>query len=117
MGANAPTPPPAPLASRVKNDVANVSSSHQVGTRQATRTRTRTRQHRQSSVPGSAAKQHGDDHPLSLVNLAAKGYHTFNCLGVPFYVKKRYTFMRELGIGAYGCVALAHDEVLDCNVA
>lgn len=50
-------------------------------------------------------------------NLAARGYHSFRCLGVPFHVKQRYTFVRELGIGAYGCVALCRDEVLDCNVA
>lgn len=50
-------------------------------------------------------------------NLAERGYHSFRCLGVPFHVKQRYTFVRELGIGAYGCVALCRDEVLDCNVA
>ncbi|CEH11841.1 kinase-like protein [Ceraceosorus bombacis] len=46
-----------------------------------------------------------------------KGYHSFVCLGVPFHVHRRYTFLRELGIGAYGCVALARDSVLDCDVA
>ncbi len=50
-------------------------------------------------------------------NLAERGYHSFRCLGVPFHVKQRYTFVRELGIGAYGCVALCRDEVLDVNVA
>ena len=44
-------------------------------------------------------------------NLAARGYHSFRCLGVPFHVKQRYTFVRELGIGAYGCVALCRDEL------
>ena len=57
------------------------------------------------------------DHPLGPAKLAEKGYHSFSCLGVPFYVNKRYQFVRELGIGAYGCVALAKDTVLDCNVA
>lgn len=57
------------------------------------------------------------DHPLGPAKLAARGYHSFTCLGVPFYVNKRYQFVRELGIGAYGCVALAKDTVLDCNVA
>ena len=58
-----------------------------------------------------------EEHPLSAPNLAKQGYHSFRCLGVPFHVKKRYTFVRELGIGAYGCVALCRDSVLDCNVA
>lgn len=57
------------------------------------------------------------DHPLAPHNLAARGYHSFRCLGVPFHVKQRYTFVRELGIGAYGCVALCHDDVLGCNIA
>ncbi|KDN36688.1 Pkinase-domain-containing protein, partial [Tilletiaria anomala UBC 951] len=57
------------------------------------------------------------DHPLAPARLAARGYHSFSCLGVPFYVNRRYRFIRELGIGAYGCVALARDLVLDCNVA
>lgn len=65
----------------------------------------------------SLNRYNSEDHPLSAHKLAAAGYHAFHCLGVPFHVKKRYTFLRELGIGAYGCVALAHDSVLDCNVA
>ncbi|WFD28341.1 hypothetical protein MNAN1_003350 [Malassezia nana] len=39
------------------------------------------------------------------------------CLHVPFHVKKRYTLVRELGIGAYGCVALAYDEESERQVA
>lgn len=98
---------------------------HQVGTRQATRSRTRTRQAQHQPGMQSLAgpsrtdlpRHHSEDHPLSPQKLAAKGYHAFQCLGVPFHVKRRYAFVRELGIGAYGCVALAHDTLLDCNVA
>ncbi|PWN33436.1 Pkinase-domain-containing protein, partial [Meira miltonrushii] len=117
-------------AAAVASIGANSSSSgtsHQVGTRQATRSRTRTRQaqpNNNNNVNNAAGpsrkplpRYNSEDHPLSPHKLAAKGYHQFHCLGVPFHVKKRYTFMRELGIGAYGCVALAHDSVLDCNVA
>lgn len=39
------------------------------------------------------------------------------CLDVPFHVKKRYTLVRELGVGAYGCVALAFDEQAQRQVA
>lgn len=45
------------------------------------------------------------------------GYHSFDCLGVPFRVHQRYTFVRALGVGSYGCVALAHDSLLDVTVA
>lgn len=144
MSVNAPSPPPpsrmnprssssnltsaaATAASIGANATSNVTSSHQVGTRQATRSRTRTRQaqpgnnNNVNNAAGPSRKPlpryNSEDHPLSPHKLAAKGYHQFHCLGVPFHVKKRYTFMRELGIGAYGCVALAHDSVLDCNVA
>ena len=72
-----------------------------------------------SSASGShrTPRYTNEDHPMAPHNLAARGYHSFRCLGVPFHVKQRYTFVRELGIGAYGCVALCRDEVLDCNVA
>lgn len=72
-----------------------------------------------SSASGShrTPRYTNDDHPMAPHNLAARGYHAFRCLGVPFHVKQRYTFVRELGIGAYGCVALCRDEVLECNVA
>lgn len=103
------------------------SHSHQVGARQATRSRTRTRQAQTNNGNGGAGpsrpsaaslpRYNSEDHPLSPHKLAAKGYHTFQCLGIPFHVKRRYTFLRELGIGAYGCVALARDHLLDCNVA
>jgi serine/threonine protein kinase len=140
MSVNAPSPPP-PSRMNSRGSSSNLlnanaaapstigasSTSHQVGTRQATRSRTRTRQAQPSNTnnvnnaagPSRKAlpRYNSEDHPLSPHKLAAKGYHQFHCLGVPFHVKKRYTFMRELGIGAYGCVALAHDSVLDCNVA
>lgn len=38
-------------------------------------------------------------------------------MGVPFHVHQRYTLVRPLGVGSYGCVALAHDSVLDVTVA
>jgi len=118
MSKVAPSPPPAAPSN---------GASHQVGTRQATRSRTRTRQaqppisnaagpSRGTSFP-SLPRYNSEDHPLSAHKLAAKGYHSFQCLGVPFHVKRRYTFLRELGIGAYGCVALAKDHLLECNVA
>ncbi|KAK0556611.1 hypothetical protein OC846_001056 [Tilletia horrida] len=78
-----------------------------------TRTVTRTRRSRRPD----AARIPPEDHPLSADNLAKRGYYTFQCLGVPFHVHRRYRFVRELGIGAYGCVALCRDELLDCNVA
>ncbi|KAK0539871.1 hypothetical protein OC842_000755 [Tilletia horrida] len=74
---------------------------------------TRTRRSRRTEPP----RVPPEDHPLSAENLAARGYYTFQCLGVPFHVHRRYRFVRELGIGAYGCVALCRDEILDCNVA
>ncbi|KAJ1018575.1 hypothetical protein NDA16_004857 [Ustilago loliicola] len=109
------TPPPQPSPS----SSSSVSVVHQVGSRQGTRTRTRTRRNMSSSASGShrTPRYSNDDHPMAPHNLAARGYHSFRCLGVPFHVKQRYTFVRELGIGAYGCVALCRDEVLDCNVA
>lgn len=87
--------------------------------RQVTRSRTRTRKaviQDPSSSRGSP-RFTSEDHPFNAHKLAEIGYHTFQCLGVPFHVNKRYTFLRELGIGAYGCVALARDNLLDCNVA
>ncbi|KAE8212869.1 hypothetical protein CF327_g3518 [Tilletia walkeri] len=77
------------------------------------RNASRTRRSRRSEAPQVPP----EDHPLSADNLAARGYYTFQCLGVPFHVHRRYHFVRELGIGAYGCVALCRDEILDCNVA
>ncbi|TKY86870.1 hypothetical protein EX895_004158 [Sporisorium graminicola] len=104
------TPPAPPSPSSVV---------HQVGSRQGTRTRTRTRRNVSSSASGShrTPRYTNEDHPMAPHNLAARGYHSFRCLGVPFHVKQRYAFVRELGIGAYGCVALCRDEVLECNVA
>ena len=58
-----------------------------------------------------------DDHPLLPTNLAKRGYHKFTCFHVPFHVKKQYNFIRELGVGAYGCVALAYDAERNMNVA
>lgn len=91
----------------------------QVGQRQGMRSRSRTT--RKASTSTATApnlpRYNSEDHPLSAHKLAARGYHSFSCLGVPFHVPKRYTFLRELGIGAYGCVALARDEELDTNVA
>ena len=120
MSKIAPSPPPAA-------GISTNGASHQVGTRQATRSRTRTRQVQQpangnmgagpSRTSGSLPRYNSEDHPLSPHKLAARGYHSFQCLGIPFHVKRRYTFLRELGIGAYGCVALARDDLLDCNVA
>ncbi|SPO31832.1 related to MAP kinase [Ustilago trichophora] len=109
-GSSKTPPPPSPSSS---------ASVHQVGSRQGTRTRTRTRRNVSSSASGShrTPRYTNEDHPLAPHNLAARGYHSFRCLGVPFHVKQRYTFVRELGIGAYGCVALCRDEVLECNVA
>ncbi|KAN0062616.1 hypothetical protein ACQY0O_005149 [Thecaphora frezii] len=114
------SPPPAPQAGSSRTpSPPSPSSIHQVGSRQATRTRTRTRRNLSSSLSNSYRMPHfsQEEHPLSPHNLAQLGYHSFRCLGVPFHVKKRYTFLRELGIGAYGCVALCRDQVLDCNVA
>ncbi|SNX88066.1 related to MAP kinase [Melanopsichium pennsylvanicum] len=108
---NTTPPPPSPSSSS--------SVVHQLGSRQATRTRTRTRRNMSSSASGShrIPRYTNQDHPMAAHNLQARGYHSFRCLGVPFHVKQRYTFLRELGIGAYGCVALCRDHVLDCNVA
>jgi hypothetical protein len=128
---NAPPSPPPPSGMTTSSSNNNAlhklnATPRQIGTRQGTRSRTRTRQAQslntdaaESSRPRrlSLPRHHSDDHPLSSHKLAAKGYHSFQCLGVPFHVKKRYTFLRELGIGAYGCVALAKDNLLDCNVA
>jgi len=101
--------PPAPQAEQ---------QQQQVGARQATRTRTRTRRTIQTSnTTNNHPRYNSEDHPLSDRKLSQRGYHSFQCLGVPFHVNKRYTYLRELGIGAYGCVALARDNLLDCNVA
>lgn len=93
--------------------------------RNATRSRTRTRSRvhlrgayeRGSHAPVGWARYSPEEHPLAPHNLAKRGYHTFNCLRVPFHVKKRYSFVRELGIGAYGCVALAYDTETEQEVA
>ncbi|CAO1637325.1 unnamed protein product [Parajaminaea phylloscopi] len=127
-------PGPSVAASTASSpSVASLSSQHlqQVGSRQGTRSRSRTT--RKASLtsgangapnassapvaPPSIARYNSEDHPLSAHKLAARGYHSFSCLGVPFHVPKKYKFLRELGIGAYGCVALARDEELDTNVA
>ncbi len=103
--------------------LSTTSGEQQVGSRKATRSSSRRRislsdQFRNSKAAGAGAPVYTDaDHPLGPAKLEARGYHSFNCLGVPFYVNKRYRFVRELGIGAYGCVALAKDTLLDCNVA
>ncbi|GAC97394.1 MAP kinase [Pseudozyma hubeiensis SY62] len=112
-GSSKTPPPPSPPSSSTSNTL------HQVGSRQGTRSRTRTRRNMSSSASGShrTPRYTNEDHPMAPHNLAARGYHSFRCLGVPFHVKQRYTFVRELGIGAYGCVALCRDEVLECNVA
>lgn len=132
MSNAAPSPPPPPPSGMVpssssSNILQKLSATpHQIGTRQGTRSRTRTRQAQSVNADVAESSQsrrlslprhHSEDHPLSSHKLAAKGYHSFQCLGVPFHVKRRYTFLRELGIGAYGCVALARDSMLDCNVA
>lgn len=122
---------------------AGTSQMQQVGSRQGMRSRSRTTRKASVSRTGSTGPGAGgpippsgaagasstsgagagpsryrdEDHPLSAHKLAERGYHSFSCLGVPFHVPKRYTFLRELGIGAYGCVALARDEELDMNVA
>ncbi|WFC99340.1 hypothetical protein MYAM1_002084 [Malassezia yamatoensis] len=95
--------------------------------RHATRSRTRTRSRAQlcnpteltnnATGPSNRAKYLPDNHPLSAPNLTNRGYHSFSCLRVTFYVKKRYSFLRELGIGAYGCVALAYDTETKQEVA
>lgn len=72
---------------------------------------------RGAPTPSGRSRYLPDDHPLASHNLAKRGYHTFHCLRVPFYVKRRYTFVRELGIGAYGCVALAYDNETKQEVA
>ena len=66
-------------------------------------------------TPGSRSSS--EDHPLATHNLARRGYHSFTCMRVAFHVPTRYTFVRELGYGAYGCVALVHDSVMDKQIA
>jgi len=44
-------------------------------------------------------------------------YQTFLCSGKPFHVNRRYTFLKDLGSGTYGSVALLRDNVLNRNVA
>lgn len=113
--------PPLPPSSSSSASAAVGPQMQQVGSRQGTRSRSRTLRKGSVSSSGNGAPQlprfNSDDHPLSAHKLAARGYHSFSCLGVPFHVPKRYSFLRELGIGAYGCVALARDEELDTNVA
>ncbi|CAD6884305.1 unnamed protein product [Tilletia laevis] len=100
---------PSPSRAAASSSVAAVLPPAAATGRNVTRTR-RSRRTETARVPP-------EDHPLSADNLAARGYYTFQCLGVPFHVHRRYRFVRELGIGAYGCVALCRDEILDCNVA
>lgn len=71
-----------------------------------------TRRHSSSAQRGTPSWN-----PFAPDRLAALGYHTFMCLDVPFHVPQRYTFLRELGVGSYGCVVLAHDAVLNVPVA
>ena len=94
--------------------------------RQPIRTRTRTRSRNPSKMseqPGphvetlNWSRYSQKDHPLHLHNLAKRGYHSFQCYQVPFHVKKRYSLVRELGIGSYGCVALAYDSETSRHVA
>lgn len=95
--------------------------------RQASRSRTRTRSrnllrfNEATNVSGGASldwtRYTSTNHPLSEQNLSKRGYHSFTCFQTLFRVKKRYTLIRELGIGSYGCVALAHDRETDRHVA
>ncbi|WFD29071.1 hypothetical protein MSPP1_000076 [Malassezia sp. CBS 17886] len=93
--------------------------------RHATRSRTRTRSRahlrgaaeRNAQTPAGWSRYTPEEHPLAPQNLAKRGYHSFTCLRVPFHVPTHYTFVRELGVGAYGCVALCYDSVLDRQVA
>ena len=113
---------------------ANGASAHQdkneerfIARRRPTRSRTRTRSRNASrmidqtgSISGTSAgwtRYSPKNHPLSPQNLLKRGYHTFTCFQMPFRVKKRYTLVRELGIGSYGCVALAYDSETDRHVA
>lgn len=126
-----PALPPMPASASSGTHSAGLNSNHvqQVGSRQGTRSRSRVTRKASVTNGSNAATSsshpaapnltrfNSEDHPLSAHKLAARGYHAFSCLGVPFHVPKRYTFLRELGIGAYGCVALARDEELDTNVA
>ena len=98
-----------------------------IARRRPTRSRTRTRSRNASrmidqtgSISGTSAgwtRYSPKNHPLSPQNLLKRGYHTFTCFQMPFRVKKRYTLVRELGIGSYGCVALAYDSETDRHVA
>ena len=112
-----------PKERRASSD--DVAGPRALWQRHATRSRTRTRSRvhlrgayeRSSHATSGRSRPLPDDHPLAAPNLAKRGYHTFQCLRVPFHVKKRYTFKRELGIGAYGCVALAYDAETRQDVA
>lgn len=42
---------------------------------------------------------------------------TFHAKGNPFYVDSRYSYIKTLGLGAYGIVCAAHDKVLNKKVA
>lgn len=98
-----------------------------IARRRPTRSRTRTRTRNASrmtdhsgSISGASTgwtRYSPKDHPLSPQNLLKRGYHTFTCFQMPFRVKKRYTLVRELGVGSYGCVALAYDSETDRHVA
>ena len=118
-----PAGAPRPKERRASND--DIVGPRALWQRHATRSRTRTRSRvhlrgayeRSSHATSSRSRPLPDDHPLTAQNLAKRGYHTFQCLRVPFHVKKRYTFKRELGIGAYGCVALAYDAETHQDVA
>ena len=105
----------------------NMNEERFIARRRPTRSRTRTRSRNAArmidqtgSVSGTSAcwtRYSPKDHPLSPQNLQKRGYHTFTCFQMPFRVKKRYTLVRELGIGSYGCVALAYDSETDRHVA
>lgn len=103
----------------------DIQVTRTLGHRHATRSRTRTRSRvhlrgayeRGAHAPAGWSRYSPEEHPLAPHNLAKRGYHTFTCLRVPFHVNKRYSFVRELGVGAYGCVALAHDSETDQEVA
>ena len=109
-----PAPPPVPVPSR----------HHALRRVTRSRSRMRSRVHLHAAyeqagatVPPTRAHSFPDDHPLSSQKLAARGYHVFYCQREQFNVPNRYTFVRELGVGAYGCVALTYDSVRGTHVA
>lgn len=74
------------------------------------RRKTRSRTSDRLEPRPSSSRYSADSHPLAPHNLTARGYHTFSCFDEPFHVPKRYSLVRPLGYGAYGCVALAQRE-------